>query len=195
MLINENGLVRAIKKAYKAGGYIVNNLGDTMAIYTDAWFIKCNRAILPRKALAVIVEHMGMIPELGAPVSVLKGEDPQQVMEEIARTNLDGWCTGERSDDVTMVPVIMQGFQIYQPPGGGACWGVPLYLVDMIERDPAEHIGADVIDKDRLLWEADGEAVVITAVRKACSSWAKEWERAVWNALEGVDLHKEEAGR
>lgn len=25
------------------------------------------------------------------------------------------------------------------------------------------------------------------------TSWAKEWERAVWNALEGVDLHKEEA--
>ena len=57
MLINENGLVRAIKNAYKAGGYIVNNLGDTMAIYTDAWFIKCHRAILPRKALAVIVEQ------------------------------------------------------------------------------------------------------------------------------------------
>ena len=35
----------------------------------------------------------------------------------------------------------------------------------------------------------------INAVRKACSGWAKEWERAVWNALEGVDLHKEEAGR
>lgn len=32
------------------------------------------------------------------------------------------------------------------------------------------------------------------AVRKARSSWAKEWERAVWNTLEGVDLHKEEAG-
>lgn len=71
----------------------------------------------------------------------------------------------------------------------------PMYLMEMIERDPAEHIGADVIDKDRLLWEADGEAVVINAVRKACSGWAKEWERAVWNALEGVDLHKEEAGR
>lgn len=40
-----------------------------------------------------------------------------------------------------------------------------------------------------------GDAVVINAVRKACSGWAKEWERAVWNALEGVDLHKEEAGR
>ena len=192
MLINENGLVRAIKKAYKAGGYTVNNLGDTMAIYTDAWFIKCNRAILPRKVLAVIVEHMGMIPELGAPVSVLKGEDPQQVMEEIARTDLDGWCTGERSDDVTMVPVIMQGYQIFQTAGGGTCWGCPLGLLNMIERDMAEHGGADVVDNNRLLWTGDGEAVAICTIRKATSSWAKEWERAVWNALEGVDLNKEE---
>ena len=54
---------------------------------------------------------------------------------------MDHWRGGDRGEEVTMVPVIMQGFQIYQPPGGGACWGVPLYLVDMIERDPAEHIG------------------------------------------------------
>lgn len=103
MLINEGGLIRAIKRAYKAGGYTVLNTGNDVAIYTDHWFVMANRALLPRKVLATI--------------------------------------------------------------------------------------------KDRLLWEADGEAVVITAVRKACSGWAKEWERAVWNALEGVDLHKEEAGR
>lgn len=62
------------------------------------------------------------------------------------------------------------------------------------EQPAMPHYG-EMLSKDRLLWEADGEAVVINAVRKACSGWAKEWERAVWNALEGVDLHKEEAGR
>ena len=169
MLINEGGLIRAIKRAYKAGGYTVLNTGNDVAIYTDHWF--------------------------AMPTSIIKDTEPQLVLRETAADDMDHWRGGDRGEEVTMVPVIMQGFQIYQPPGGGACWGVPLYLVDMIERDPAEHIGADVIDKDRLLWEADGEAVVINAVRKACSGWAKEWERAVWNALEGVDLHKEEAGR
>lgn len=195
MLINEGGLIRAIKRAYKAGGYTVLNTGNDVAIYTDHWFILANRALLPRKVLATIVEHMGMIPERDMPTSIIKDTEPQLVLRETAADDMDHWRGGDRGEEVTMVPVIMQGFQIYQPPGGGACWGVPLYLVDMIERDPAEHIGADVIDKDRLLWEADGEAVVINAVRKACSGWAKEWERAVWNALEGVDLHKEEAGR
>lgn len=35
MLINEAGLVRAIKRAYKHGGYVVANLGDAVAIYTE----------------------------------------------------------------------------------------------------------------------------------------------------------------
>ena len=195
MLISEKGLVRAIKRAYKNSGYVVMNTGDAAAIYTENWFVLANRALLPRKVLATIVEHMGMIPERDMPTSIIKDTEPQLVLRETAADDMDHWRGGDRGEEVTMVPVIMQGYQIYQPPGGGACWGVPLYLADMIERDPAEHIGADVIDKNRLLWEADGEAVVINAVRKACSGWAKEWERAVWNALEGVDLHKEEAGR
>jgi len=49
-----------------------------------------------------------------------------------------------------------------------------------------------VVANDRLLWDDDGEAVVVEAVRKATSGWARAWERAVWQALEGVDLHREE---
>ena len=193
MLINEAGLIRAIKRAYKAGGYTVANHGDAISIYAQTWYIQINRALVTNKVLAAIVEHMGMIPEVGAPTSVMKDEEPQLVMAEVAADDMAHWRSGQRGEEVTMVPVIMQGYQIFQPPGGGACWGLPLLFLDMIERDAAEHTGADVIDGDRLLWEADGEAVVIDAVRKARSSWSKEWERAVWTALEGVDLHKEEA--
>ena len=193
MLINEAGLIRAIKRAYKAGGYTVANHGDAISIYAQTWYIQINRALVTNKVLAAIVEHMGMIPEVGAPTSVMKDEEPQLVLAEVATDDMAHWRSGQRGEEVTMVPVIMQGYQIFQPPGGGACWGLPLLFLDMIERAPAEHQGADVIDGDRLLWEADGEAVVIDAVRKARSSWSKEWERAVWTALEGVDLHKEEA--
>ena len=56
MLINEGGLIRAIKRAYKAGGYTVLNTGNDVAIYTDHWFAMANRALLPRKVLATIVE-------------------------------------------------------------------------------------------------------------------------------------------
>ena len=55
MLINEGGLIRAIKRAYKAGGYTVLNTGNDVAIYTDHWFVMANRALLPRKVLATII--------------------------------------------------------------------------------------------------------------------------------------------
>ncbi|MEG2176994.1 MAG: hypothetical protein RRY97_08995 [Oscillibacter sp.] len=192
MLINESGLIRAIKRAYKGGGYVVANYGDVISIYTDNWYIQVSHALLARKVLATIVEHMGVIPETATPLSILKDEEPQIVLQDVTASDMAHWRGGERGEEVTMATVIMQGYQIFQPPGGGACWGVPLYLLDMIERDVVEHTGADVVDNNRLLWEADGEAVVIGTVRKARSSWAKEWERAVWTALEGVDLHREE---
>ena len=131
MLINESGLVRCIKRAYKSAGYAVAAEGDCMTIYTEQWYIQCKRAAIPRKVLATIVEHMGMIPERDMPTSIIKDTEPQLVLRETAADDMDHWRGGDRGEEVTMVPVIMQGFQIYQPPGGGACWGVPLYLVDM----------------------------------------------------------------
>lgn len=192
MLINEGGLIRAIKRAYKAGGYTVLNTGNDVAIYTDHWFAMANRALLPRKVLATIVEHMGMIPDT-EPVSIVKDGEPQLIMPDVAADEIAHWRTGERTDAVTMATVIMQGYQIFQPDGGGACYGVSLLDLAIMERDMVEHGAAAVIDGDRLLWRGDTEVVAMGAVRKARSSWAKEWERAVWNALEGVDLHKEEA--
>ena len=35
-----------------------------------------------------------------------------------------------------------------------------------------------------------GETVMLGAIRK--TTWAWDWERTVWEALEGVDLHKKE---
>ncbi len=193
MLINEAGLVRAIKRAYKADGYTVAVQGGIMSIYTKYWYIQARREMVPRKALAAIVEHAGMIPGENEPINIMKDLDPQLVIPETAAEEMSAWRVGERGDDVDMVPVIMQGFQIFQTAeGAGACWGVPLYYLGMIERDAAEHQGAIVVDNDRLLWDDDGEAVVVEAVRKAKSGWARAWERAVWEALEGVDLHKEE---
>ena len=86
---------------------------------------------------------------------------------------------------------VPEGFQIFQAQSL-ACWGIPLSYLGMVERDAAEHDGAIVVDDCRLLWDDGTEAIAVGAVRKAKSGWAKAWERAVWEALEGVDLHKEE---
>lgn len=83
MLINESGLVRCIKRAYRSAGYAVVTQDDSMAIYTEQWYVQCKRAALPRKVLATIVEHMGMIPDT-APMSIIKDGDPQLIMPDVA---------------------------------------------------------------------------------------------------------------
>lgn len=191
MLIHEAGMVRAIKRAYKTGGYVVVNEGDALHVYTDTWYIQTSYSLFPRKALALIVEHSGMIPEANVPTKIEKGEEPQVVMDETIRDEMTHWRTGERGEDVTMTSVIILGYQIYQPPGGGGCYGLPLECLEMMERDAAEQAAGEVVDGCRLLWEADGETLVIGAVRKTKSSWAKEWEQKVWAAMEGLDLHRE----
>lgn len=191
MLINEAGVVRAIKRAYKGEGYTVNVRDGIMSIYTQSWYIQARREVMPRKVLAAIVEHAGMIPGNNEPISIMKDMDPQLVIPETAAAEMNNWCIGERGEDVDLVPVIMQGFQIFQAPGG-ACWGISLSCLGMLERDAAEHDSAIVVENCRLLWDDGEEAVAAEAVRKAKSGWAKAWERTVWEALESVDLHKEE---
>ena len=191
MLINEAGLVRAIKRAYKADGYTVNVQNGIMSIYTKSWYIQARQKMVPRKALAAIVEHAGLIPGENEPINIMNDLEPQLVIPETAAEEMSAWRIGERGDDVDLVPVIMQGFQIFQAESL-ACWGIPLSYLGMVERDAAEHDSAIVVDNCRLLWDDGGEAIAVEAVRKAKSGWAKAWERAVWEALEGVDLHKEE---
>ena len=186
-------MVRAIKRAYKGGGYTVSVKDGIMSVYTPFWYIQARREVMPRKVLAAIVEHAGMIPGENEPTNIMKDMEPQLVILEDANAEMNNWRIGERGDDVDLVPVIMQGFQIFQTAEGtGACWGIPLSYLGMVERDAAEHDGAIVVDDCRLLWNDGTEAIAVEAVRKAKSGWAKAWERAVWEALEGVDLHKEE---
>lgn len=189
MLINEAGVVRAIKGAYKDGGYTVSVQDGIMSIYTKFWYIHAPREIMPRKILAAIVEHAGMIPGIDEPTHIMKDMDPQLVIPETAAEEMNGWRVGEYGDDVDLVQVTMMGYQVFQTAGGkGACWGVPKRELGMIER---EQQGAIVIDNERLLWESDGEAAVVKAIRKAKSEWEKAWERAVWETLESVNLHKD----
>ena len=191
MLINEAGLVRAMKRAYRGEGYNVVNRGGTIAIYTKTWYLEAGRGYIPRKALATIVEHMGEIPEAGNPVLVQKDVEAQAVMPEVSTEDLAAWVTGDRGETVVMVPVIMLGYQIFQAESG-ACYGIGLTALGMIEPEEAEHWGAEVISGDRLMWDVDGERIITRAVRKSKSGWARAWERAVWDALESVDLQKEE---
>ena len=62
-MIDEGGMLRVMKDAYKATGYIVINDAGTVTIRTGVWMTQMPFRVLPRKVLALLVEHIGTIPE------------------------------------------------------------------------------------------------------------------------------------
>ena len=57
----------------------------------------------PRKVLATIVEHAGMIPGDKEPTNIMKDLNPQLVIPETAAEEMNNWRIGERGDDVDLV--------------------------------------------------------------------------------------------
>lgn len=193
MIINERGLVRNIKQAFKRSGYTIISTGDQVTLFTEDWYVRADWDKFPRKALAAIVECMGMLPATSDALAVMAGEEPQVVMPEVAGQDVASWETGEdEADTVTMVPVLFQGYQLYQVDGGGACYGVAAPLLSIVERDVARHKEATRKGERRLYWSHDGELVILGAVRPTGAYWEKDWVSTAWAAMETVDLHRKE---
>ena len=136
MIIEEKGLVKAIKAAYRHSGYTVLNQGGEVTIYTEGWFVRCLWTKLPRKALAIIVEHMGMIPDDGEAMAIEKDDQPQAVMAGIVSDDVAGWMGGEAASMASYVPVTFRGYQLFQEVNGRQAYA--MYMAARASHKPVE---------------------------------------------------------
>ena len=97
MIINEKALLRLMKACQKSGGYwVAMTEGSPAWIYIHGtnWYVGVQRDKLPRKALALLVEHMGEMPYPGVACKILKDvvqdEFYELVTEPIFSMNADG---------------------------------------------------------------------------------------------------------
>ena len=186
MLIEEQGLVKALKHEYRHGGYIIHNQGDVVCLQADNWFVQCEWKQLPRKALATIVEHAGMIPVVDLSVEVKKGEAPQLMMEDMAKREVESWLCGDMGAYISYVPVMFLYNQLFKEVDGTKVYGLNPIALGIVERNTAVAGMAQVLGEYRALWRTnDGETVIIITNRTT-----GQWEQMVWNTLERVDLHK-----
>ena len=159
-------------------------------IYAEGWCVRCPWNKLPRKALATIVEHLGMIPENGEAVNIEKDGQPQAIMAGVATEEAAGWTFSPAAVGASYVPVTFRGCQLFQEVNGRQAYGVDPTALAIVERTTAEMGTAGVSEGRTLGWSHDGETVMLSAIRK--TTWAWDWEKTVWEALESVDLHKRE---
>lgn len=193
MNISEKGLARCLKRAYKSGGYTLRELDNHLCIYAADWFIRVPWRELPKKALAVIVEHAGYTYVGASALHIAKDEEPQEQLEQMVDEELQAWLETTDSVYATFVPVTFKNLQLLQVHGGaGQCYGVKPTALELLEADVLE-VGRSVVwGGPRVMWSADGELVICKAVRLANDPTAGAKDKLIWKALEAVDLHTRE---
>lgn len=75
-MIDERGLLAAVRSAWRGGGYEVVGNGQELVLRGQGWLAVLPRGIVPWNVLALLVEHLGEIPE-GAAWKVYKKQGPR----------------------------------------------------------------------------------------------------------------------
>lgn len=87
-MIDERGLLAAVRSAWRGGGYEVVGNGQELVLRGLGWLAVLPRGIAPRKVLALLVEHLGEIPE-GTAWKVQKKVGAQTQMVDMALGAVD----------------------------------------------------------------------------------------------------------
>lgn len=201
MLLSERGLTRALKDAYKGGGYTINNTEGQIQIYTGRWYVRAAWDKFPVKALATIVEHMGQLPTEEGAWHLSKVGDPQSVMQSKVGEDVARWEVGGNEQtgvQVMVVPLTFGGVQVLQTRTRGlACYGVSAADLGIVSNGDRAETNAIARGNDLLYREDSGDdvLVVLQGVRPSAGAkdGADDWMAKAWAALETVPLSAERA--
>ena len=75
MVVNEKGLLKAMKEAYKLDGYTVAVDETDLILKTVPWTVVLHMEDAPSKVLALITEHIRKLPAPGTAYQVKKKEN------------------------------------------------------------------------------------------------------------------------
>ena len=99
MVVDEKGLIRAMKEAYKEDGYkvAVEDKADieNVIIAAPLWTVVIQKSELPRKVLGLIAEHLGEIPFPGTAYQVQKKQTQTEIFSMVAGAVMD-FHSGEK---------------------------------------------------------------------------------------------------
>ena len=126
MVIDEKSLLRAMKTAYSGWGYTVAVTDrDVWVISTPAWIVRiCSRDNVPNEVLALIVLHMGYLPEAETAYRIFKSDTGPAIQEKIYNEAVDNIRTMEkvrydpdiRKHDIRKTKLHFGRYRVWQRP-------------------------------------------------------------------------------
>lgn len=118
MVIDEKGLMAAMKDAYKAEGYKVaveDSAGiENVILHTSMWTVVVMKKELPRKVLGLIAEHIGDIPKPGTAYQVKKKETQTEIFNMVADAPLDYQSGEKKRRVIRRTSLVLGGFPLWQ---------------------------------------------------------------------------------
>lgn len=86
MTIYDKGLIRAMKQAYRDGGYDVAVTESGVLIQSEGWGVEIIADAVPNSVKSLIVLHNGNMPRMNTAVHVAKGECGDAMLEMVVAT-------------------------------------------------------------------------------------------------------------
>lgn len=114
MVVNEKGLLKAMKEAYKLDGYTVAMDQEDLVLKTAPWTVIMRKKDAPSKVLGLITEHIRQLPEPGTAYKVKKVETQTQIFNMVKEDILN-FHTGEKPRrTIRRTDLIMGEFLLWQ---------------------------------------------------------------------------------
>lgn len=118
MVVEEKGLLAAMKDAYKTDGYkvAVENSADieNVIISTASWTVVILKKELPRKVLGLIAEHIGEIPNPGTANQVKKKETQTEIFDLTIQVLRDFHSSEKDRRIIRRTTLLLGGFPMWQ---------------------------------------------------------------------------------
>lgn len=112
-MINERALLSALKEEWKGAGYTVGRTGEELLLKGSGWTLLCTMEVLPRKVLALLVEHLGEIPGGGDCWNVSKKSGSQTAILQVADKEFLA-ALDARGADVAQTRLTFGGWRVWQ---------------------------------------------------------------------------------
>ena len=118
MVVDEKGLLAAMKEEYKSLGYKVaadDRSGvENVIISAPLWTVVIRKEDLPRKVLGLIAEHVGEIPEAGTAYQVSKKQTQTEIFSMTMQVVEDFDIGNKDRRIIRRTDIVLGGYPIWQ---------------------------------------------------------------------------------
>lgn len=157
-MLSERGLLSALKAAWKrSDGYELVENGGNIGICAGQWTVVCESQLLPRKVLALIVEHLGSIPRNEA-WRLGKGFGAQKILHNVTWEIITETVKPSADEPIGRTSLEFNGARLWQ--------GTETQRVVAMDQDLTEILsigqpGEPMRQEDGILWVDRGVTVFI----------------------------------